>query len=77
MALSVEAQREWLKQWESAGPALAERRKKELRELSERRALAAAEALLSLVTSAPLDPSRHDYSGLGEQQELFHRRARK
>jgi len=43
--LSVETQREWLKQWESAGPALAEQRKKELRELSESRALEASEAL--------------------------------
>ena len=77
MVLSVEAQREWLRQWESAGPALAEQRKKELRELSESRALAATEALLSLVTTAPLDPSRRNYSGLVEQQELFHRRAGK
>lgn len=77
MVLSVEAQREWLRQWEIAGQALAEHRKKELRELTESQALAATEALLSLVTTAPLNPSRRAYSGLVDQQELFHRRARK
>jgi hypothetical protein len=77
MVLSVEAQREWLRQWESAGPALAEQRKKELRELSVSQALAASDALLSLAATAALDPSRRTHSGLVEQQALFHRHARR
>jgi hypothetical protein len=74
MGLSGEAQREWLSQWETAGPALAEQRRKELRELSESQALAASEALLSLVTLTTLDPARRTYSGLVDQQALLHRR---
>ena len=74
MALSVDAQREWLRQWESAGPALAEHRRTELQGISESRALAASEALLSLVNTVTLDPSRREHSGLVEQQALFHKR---
>jgi hypothetical protein len=73
MGLSGEAQRKWLSQWEAAGPALAEQRRKELRELSEAQALAASEALLSLVTTTTLDPSRRTHSGLVDQQALLHR----
>jgi hypothetical protein len=75
MVLSLEAQREWLRQWESAGPALAEQRKKELRELSESQALEASESLLSLAMTTPLDPFRRTHSGLVEQQALLNRHA--
>ncbi|MGH9366132.1 MAG: hypothetical protein ACRD3M_00470 [Thermoanaerobaculia bacterium] len=77
MASRVETERKWLRQWESAGPALAEQRKRELRALSERAALASSEALLSLATTVPLNPIRRSHSGLVEQQALFHRRSRK
>ena len=73
MAVSTEAERLWVKQWETAGPALAEQRKIELRNLTEEEALAAAEALLSLVTMVTLATRRRGYSGLVEQQALFHR----
>lgn len=75
MAPSLQIERAWLKQWESAGPALAEQRTKELHELSESRALAASEALLSLATPVALDAFRRAHSGLVEQQELFHQHA--
>lgn len=65
-----------MKQWLSAGPALAEQRKEDLRRMSNRQALAASEALLSLVTVASIAPSRRAYSGLVEQQALLHRRPR-
>jgi len=66
--------REWLRQWNEAGPALAAQRREALLHLSDERALAASEALLSLVTTATLNPGRRRYSGLVEQQALFHRR---
>lgn len=74
MSLSAEARRSWLEQWEKAGPALAEQRKLELRRLTDSKALAASDALLSLVTTVTLAPSRHSHSGLVEQQLLLHRR---
>ena len=42
--------------------------------LSDERALAASEALLSLVTTVTLSPGRRRWSGLVEQQALFRRR---
>jgi hypothetical protein len=67
-------QREWLRQWNDAGPALAAVRREELLHLSDERALAASEALLSLITTVTLSPGRHHWSGLVEQQALFHLR---
>jgi hypothetical protein len=67
-------QHEWLRQWKDAGAALAANRREELRHLSDERALAASEALLSLVTTVRLSPRRLNSSGLVEQQVLFHRR---
>jgi hypothetical protein len=63
----------WVAQWCEAGPALAEQRARELREMSEAQALAAAEALLSLALLHPLNASRLTESGLVRQQALFHR----
>lgn len=68
------AQREWLQQWNEAGRALAAERRQELIHLSDERALAASEALLALVTTVTLNPRRRSWSGLVEQQALFHHR---
>jgi hypothetical protein len=65
--------REWLRQWIDAGAALRANHREELRHLSDERALAASEALLSLVTTVTLSPRRVCWSGLAEQQALFHR----
>ena len=62
-------------QWRAAGPALARQRERELRSLSDHRALAAADALLSLVGLVGLPEDRRRSSGLVAQQALFHRRA--
>jgi hypothetical protein len=64
----------WVAKWREAGPALAEQRAQELREMTEAQALAAAEALLSLALVFPLSTSRLTDSGLVRQQALFHRR---
>ncbi len=74
MTAEMAIQREWLRQWNDAGPALAANRREELLHLSDERALAASEALLSLVTTVTLSPRRRRWSGLVEQQALFHRR---
>jgi len=74
MTPELATQREWLRQWRDAGPALAAQRREELSHLSDERALAASEALLSLVTTVALSPGRRRRSGLVEQQALFHRR---
>ncbi len=72
MTPGTATQREWLRQWNEAGPALAAQRREELLHLSDERALAASEALLSLVTTVTLSPRRRRWSGLVEQQALFH-----
>jgi len=74
MTLDAATQREWLRQWQAAGRALAARKRQELLLLSDEQALAASEALLALVPTVPLSPSRRHWSGLVEQQSLFHRR---
>lgn len=72
--MDSQGQREWMEQWRAAGPALARQRERELRALSDERALAAAEALLSLVGLVSLPQDRRLSSGLVAQQALFHRR---
>jgi hypothetical protein len=67
-------QRQWVKQWLDAGTALAANKREELLHLSDERALAASQALLSLVTAVTLNPARSRWSGLVEQQALLHRR---
>jgi hypothetical protein len=67
-------ERAWVTRWREAGPALAEQRARELREMTAAQALAAAEALLSLALVFPLAPSRLTDSGLVRQQAFFHRR---
>ncbi|MBV9142746.1 MAG: hypothetical protein JO115_17845 [Pseudonocardiales bacterium] len=55
-------------QWRAAGPALAQVRRRELREMTDEQALAAALALLDLL---PHVPPKVGGSGLVEQQRLF------
>lgn len=56
------------RRWRHAGPTLEAIRRRELQELTEREALAAAESLLDLVR---LLPRKEGTSGLVEQQRLF------
>ncbi len=74
MPLENPTQREWLRQWNHAGRALKENWRRELKHLSAERALAASEALLSLITTVTSNPARLRWSGLVEQQALFHRK---
>jgi hypothetical protein len=73
--MDTAAQRAWMEQWRNAAAALAEQRRRELRALSDRDALAASEALLGLALLTPIKPARLIDSGLVHQQRLFHRRS--
>jgi hypothetical protein len=63
---------QWMAQWRSAGPALAEQRARELRGLTDERARAATAALLDLAAAVPIPAARWGWSGLVVQQALFH-----
>jgi hypothetical protein len=58
-------------QWRKAAAALEVQRATELREMTEEQASAAAEALLDLAGSAPLNPIRETHSGLVELQSYL------
>lgn len=62
----------WAQQWSEAAGALEEQGRSELRALTPKRALAASDALLSIVPPGDLAADRHSHSGLVEQQRLFH-----
>jgi hypothetical protein len=64
-------QEAWMAQWRAAAPQLLEVHRRELQSLTDEQALRAAEALLSLATSAPYPAVRLRYSGLVDQQALF------
>jgi len=68
-------QRAWMAQWSEARHALRAQRAVELQALSNERALAAADALLSIGPLAALPEGRRTFSGLVRQQALFRRQA--
>jgi len=65
-----------MEQWRSASVALAEQRRRELRDLTAERALAASDAVLSLADPKQLPPDRWSSSGLVAQQASLHGRGR-
>ncbi len=73
--MDLQLQRAWVEQWQSAGLALAELRRAELAALTDADAVAAAENLLSLADVIPVSAARRRWSGLVEQQALFHHRS--
>jgi len=73
VAVDIETQKAWARQWQEAGEALARVRRDELRRLTPEQALAASDDLLSLGDQLPLPPRRWTASGLVEQQRLLHR----
>jgi hypothetical protein len=68
-------QRAWIAQWSAARSALRAQRASELRALSNERALAVADALLSIAPLVGLSESCRTSSGLVLQQSFLHRRA--
>jgi hypothetical protein len=69
-------ERRWIAQWQAAREPLRAQRARELAELSDAEALAAADALLSIPAAAGLPPVHRPSSGLVDQQAIFHRKAR-
>jgi hypothetical protein len=68
--------RRWIEQWQAAREALRLQRASELAALSDDEALAAADALLTIDAVVKLPPAPRTWSGLVEQQALFHRKVR-
>jgi hypothetical protein len=71
---STDAARAYVKNWVETGRLLEEQRWRELSALGDAEALAAAAALISAALLVPLPEVRQHWSGLVEQQALFHRR---
>jgi len=69
-----ELERQWVRQWQETGKLLEEIRRKELRAMTDEEAREASDHVLSLAGHFPLPPNRVAWSGLIEQQALFHRR---
>lgn len=67
--------RAWIAQWSAARIALRAQRARELRAMTDRAALTAAEALLSTGFAVGMPASRRTSSGLVRQQMLLHQRA--
>ena len=67
-------QEAWMAQRRAAGPQLLEVRRRELRSLTDEEALRASEILLSVASGTPCSAERLRYSGLVDQQALFHSR---
>jgi hypothetical protein len=68
--------REYVKQWAETGRLLEDLRWRELAGLDPQRARAATDALIDAALRVPLPPDRRHWSGLVEQQALFHRRTK-
>ncbi len=69
-------QRKWVRQWQAAREALRAQRACELAAMSDDEALAAADALLTVAAIVELPAASRAWSGLVQQQALFHRKAR-
>jgi hypothetical protein len=67
-------ERKWAQQWAETGAILADLRARDLRALTDREALAAADDLLALADPRDLVETRRTWSGLVEFQRLLHRR---
>jgi hypothetical protein len=63
----------WWQQWRTAAPALADHRRRELAQLTDAQALAAATELLALAPRCSPNDARWHTSGLIELQRLLHR----
>lgn len=68
--------RAYVKQWADTGRLLEELRWRELAGLDPQQARAATDALIDAALRVPLPRDRREWSGLVEQQALFHRGTR-
>ena len=74
MGLTASDQNKWMAQWRAAGDALQQLKLAELAQLGEDQARQMTGYLLELAAGVPISPQRWSYSGLIDQQRLFHGR---
>ena len=72
--MTPDAQRAYVKQWAETGQLLEQVRWRELAALDEAGARLASDALIEAALRVPLPARRRTWSGLIEQQAVFHRR---
>jgi hypothetical protein len=70
--MTREAERAYVKRWVETGRLLEEIRWRELRTLDDAVALKASSDLINAALLVPLPLSRRQWSGLIDQQDLFH-----
>ena len=71
--MTGDAERAYVKRWVETGRLLEEIRWRELRALDDTRALKASSDLIHAALQVPLPQRRRLWSGLIDQQDLFHR----
>lgn len=71
--MTLEEQRAYVQGWKETGRILEEIRWRELREIDDRAALVATDSLIEIGAMTPISERRRSWSGLIEQQALFHR----
>jgi hypothetical protein len=72
-AMTDDAARAYVRQIVAAGRVLEQQRWQELSVLSPERALEASHALIEAALRVPLPAARRTWSGLVDQQHVFHR----
>jgi hypothetical protein len=72
--MTHDAARAYVRNWAETGRLLEEQKWRELSALDGARALDASDALIAAALLVPVPASRRMWSGLVEQQDLFHRR---
>jgi hypothetical protein len=72
MATTPEEQKQWMAQWRAAEVALYEQKFLELQAMTEAEALRISNMLLWFALESYRNPDREAYSGLVEQQRIFH-----
>ena len=70
--MTGDAERAYVKRWVETGRLLEEIRWRELRALDDTRALKASSDLIHAALQVPLPQRRRLWSGLIDQQDLFH-----
>ena len=72
LTMTRDAERAYVKRWVETGRLLEEIRWRELRALDDARALKASSDLIQAALQVPLPQRRRLWSGLIDQQDLFH-----
>ena len=70
--MTRDAERAYVKRWVETGRLLEEIRWRELRALDDVRALKASSDLINAALLVPLSQRKRQWSGLIDQQDLFH-----